>query len=143
MLFGKKKRKIDCILIVEDEPLTAFDNEQRLERLGYRVVGTRDNFADAMRDLESEDVDLVLADINLASEQSGIDVAREAAQRDIPVLFATGNPPGECAAYALGSLLKPYDDKQLKEALKAVDARLQGEEVEAPRGLTWYGDAAL
>ena len=38
MLFGKRNRIVKRILIVEDEPLTAFDNETMLEEAGYEVV---------------------------------------------------------------------------------------------------------
>lgn len=138
-LFGKRQRAIQRVLVVEDEPLAAFDNEQRLERLGYVVVGTRDTFEDARRDLEHEQVDLVLADIQLAGEKSGIDLAELAAAKGIPVLFATGNPPKECAAYAIGSLAKPYDDKQLKEAIRVADRIIAGEDPKPSKGLTLYG----
>ncbi len=39
MLFGKPKRVVKRILIVEDEPLTAFDNETMLGDAGYEIVG--------------------------------------------------------------------------------------------------------
>ena len=39
MLFGKRERLIRRILIVEDEPLVAFDNEYLLKDAGYEVVG--------------------------------------------------------------------------------------------------------
>ena len=48
MLFGKRKRVVNRILIVEDEPLTAFDNEVTLGDLGYEVVATLDSFDDAI-----------------------------------------------------------------------------------------------
>ena len=137
-LFGKRKRAIERILIVEDEPLAAFDNEQRLERLGYKVVGTRDNFEDGRRDLEFEQIDLLLADINLAGEKSGIDLAELAAGKGIPVLFATGNPPKQCAVYAIGSLVKPYNDRQLKDAIDTVDRIIAGENPKPSKGLTLY-----
>ena len=35
MLFGKRERRIGRILIVEDEPLVAFDNESMLKDAGY------------------------------------------------------------------------------------------------------------
>ena len=47
MLFGKRKRIVKRILIVEDEPWTAFDNETMLRDAGYEVVATIDRFADA------------------------------------------------------------------------------------------------
>ena len=40
MLFGKRNRVVKRILIVEDEPLTAFDNETMLTDAGYEVVAT-------------------------------------------------------------------------------------------------------
>ena len=52
MLFGKRKRVVNRILIVEDEPLTAFDNEVMLGDLGYEVVATLDRFEDAIELLE-------------------------------------------------------------------------------------------
>ena len=58
MLFGKRKRIVNRILIVEDEPLTAFDNEMTLADLGYEVVATLDRFSDAMAKLDREPVDL-------------------------------------------------------------------------------------
>lgn len=138
MLFSKKKRLIKSILIVEDEPLVAFDNEQRLERLGYTVVGTRDNYSDAVADLEAHDVDLVLCDIKLTGKRSGVDVAAAAHELGVPVLFATGSPPKECAVYAIGSLAKPYGDRQLKQAIDVVNRIVAGESVKAPPGLTLY-----
>ena len=140
-LFGKRKRAIERILVVEDEPLAAFDNEDRLRRMGYTVVGTRDTYEDARRDLEFEKVDLVLADINLAGEKSGIDVAEFASGKGVPVLFATGSPPEQCAVYALGSLAKPFDDKQLKAAIQTIDRIIAGEKPAASKGLTLYEQA--
>ncbi len=48
MLFGKRRRVVKRILIVEDEPLTAFDNENMLTDAGYTVVATVDTFDDAL-----------------------------------------------------------------------------------------------
>ena len=140
-LFGKRKRVVKHILIVEDEPLTAFDNETRLEKLGYSVVGTRDNVREALADLEAHQVDLVLADIRLSGERTGIDLAREAKALDVPVLFATGNPPSECATYAIGSLPKPYTDRDLKAAIRTVDDILAGRTPKPPKGMILYEPA--
>src|SRR4051812_44355026 len=46
MLFGKRKQVVKRILIVEDEPLTAFDNENILGDAGYEIVATIDRFDD-------------------------------------------------------------------------------------------------
>ena len=139
MLFGKPKRIVKLILIVEDEPLTAFDNETMLEVLGYTVVATHDRYKDAVATLEREKVDLILSDIRLAGDRDGIDLARFARQKNIPVLFSTGLAPDEASEVALGSLMKPYSQRMLKAALEAVDEHLQGNKVRAPKGLILYG----
>ena len=139
MLFGKPKRIVKRILIVEDEPLTAFDNETMLEELGYIVVATHDRYADAVATLEREKVDLILSDVRLAGERSGIDLARVAKQKNVPVLFSTGMAPEGANELAVGCLMKPYNDRTLKAALAAVDQHLQGVKIRAPKGLTLYG----
>jgi len=142
MLFGKRKQVVKRILVVEDEPLTAFDNETMIESAGYEVVATRDNVADALATLDEHPVDLILADVKLAGERSGIDLAREAAQRGVPVLFATGRCPPEAAAVSIGCLMKPYSDKVLKDAIRAVEEHLQGNTPKLPKGLALFPIAA-
>jgi len=139
MLFGKPKRIVKRILIVEDEPLTAFDNETMLVEAGYIVVATHDRYKDAVATLERETVDLILSDIRLAGERSGLDLARFAKGKDVPVLFSTGMAPDEASELGVGCLMKPYNDRTLKAALLAVDQHLQGTKVRAPKGLTLYG----
>ena len=141
MLFGKPKRIVKRILIVEDEPLTAFDNETMLEEAGYTVVATHDRYADAVATLDRHKVDLILSDIRLTGVRSGIDLARVAKERNIPVLFATGQAPDEASALAVGCLLKPYNDRTLKAALAAVDQHLQGGKVKPLKGLIFYDPA--
>ncbi|MDQ3483060.1 MAG: response regulator [Pseudomonadota bacterium] len=139
MLFGKRKRIVKRILIVEDEPLTAFDNETMLADLGYEVVATLDSFDDAITLLGREDIDLVLSDMRLSGERSGLDLARAAKERGIPVLFSTGyDVPEEGKAVAVGCLSKPYSERQLKNALEAVDRLLAGEQVKPAKGLELY-----
>lgn len=143
MLFGKRKRIVNKILIVEDEPLTAFDNENLIGDEGYEVVGTLDRFADAVSALDSEQVDLILCDVRLTGERTGIDLAQVAKNRRIPVLFVTGAPPDNASELAIGCLMKPYNNRMLKAALAAVDKYLAGEKVRPPKGLTLYPDAKV
>jgi CheY-like chemotaxis protein len=140
MLFGKRERTIRRILVVEDEPLVAFDNEHLLSDAGYEVVGTVDNLADATRLIDAEEIDLVLSDIKLSGDGDGMDVARAAAARKIPVLFVTGNAPAEAQSLAVGCLAKPYSEKGMKAALDALDETLRGKTVKKmPAGLSLYG----
>ena len=142
MLFGKRERAIRRILIVEDEPLVAFDNEHLLRECGYEVVATVDTLSEAVRVLAEEKVDLVLSDIKLSGEGDGMDVARAAAATEVPVLFVTANCPLEARSLGLGCLAKPYSDKVLRNALEAVDRKIRGKRVKRlPAGLSLYEEA--
>jgi len=55
MLFGKRKRNVKRILVIEDEPLTAFDNEVMIKDAGYDVVATHDDFEEAVAALDAVD----------------------------------------------------------------------------------------
>ncbi len=142
MLFGKPKRIVKRILIVEDEPLTAFDNEVMLRDAGYEVVATLDRFADAIATLDVEQVDLILCDVRLTGERTGIDIARVARERGIPVLFSTGNPPPNAHELVIGCLIKPYTDRTLRAALQAVEQHLAGKKASPPKGLELYAQPA-
>lgn len=144
MIFGKREKRIRHILVVEDEPLVAFDNEHLLKDAGYEVVATVDSVEEACRVIAGgEALDLVLADIAL-SDGSGIAVAEAARARGVSVLFVTGNCPGEHRHLAIGCLSKPYSGRVLKNALDAIDLVVAGEEVrKVPDQLTIFArDAA-
>ena len=103
------------------------------------MVATVDTLADAVRVLAEQEIDLVLSDIVLRGEGDGMDVARAAAAKNVPVLFVTGNCPVEARSLGIGCLAKPYSDKILRTALNALDRRLQGETVKRlPAGLSFY-----
>jgi DNA-binding response OmpR family regulator len=142
MIFGKRKRVIRRILVVEDEPLVAFDNEHLLSEAGYEVVATVDSLAAAREVIEREPLDLVLTDIALAGEGDGTGVARIARSRGVPVLFVTGHCSDEARPLGVGCLAKPYSDKVLKAALDTLDAHFQGRALKRrPAQLTLYEQA--
>jgi len=138
MLFGKRKRVVKRILIVEDEPLTAFDTETMLADFGYEVVATIDDFDEAIDRLDREVVHLVIADVRLHGSDLGIELARNARVRGVPPWLATGHEPPPPSSHAVGCLKKPYNERLLKQALDSVDRHLQGEAVKPPKGLELY-----
>ncbi len=138
MLFGKRKRIVKRILVIEDEPLTAFDNEVMLRDAGYEVVATHDDFEEAVAALNREKIDLILSDVRLRGERTGIQLAEEAKRRGVPVLFVTGYPPDNAHDLAIGCLRKPYSERQLKQAIEAVDQHLSGKQPKLPKGLEIY-----
>ncbi|MGK6321224.1 response regulator [Sphingomonas sp. DT-204] len=81
------------VLIIEDEPIIAMDIEAIVRDLGHEVTGvavTRDEaVALAMEDRPG----LVLADIQLADDSSGIDAVKDIlAEFSVPVIFITAFP---------------------------------------------------
>ena len=138
MLFGKRKRKVKRILIIEDEPLTAFDNEVMIRDAGFEVIGTHDDYEEAIAALDREKVDLIVSDVRLRGDKTGIDLAQEAQKRGVPILFVTGHPPDNACDLAIGCLLKPYNERTLKSALDAVDHHLSGKPAKPPKGLQLF-----
>ncbi len=126
MLFGRKERRITRVLIVEDEPLVAFDTEHFLSHEGFEIAGTLDTVGAAVAALEADDaLHLVLVDVNL-TDGSGIDVARVAHARGVPVLFVTGQCPGDARALAAGCLSKPYPQRDLLTAIRTIERLIEG-----------------
>jgi DNA-binding response OmpR family regulator len=140
MLFGKRERTLKRILIVEDEPLVAFDNEHFLRDAGYEIVATVDSVPDAVGAMD-DDVHLILADVNLSDGGSGRDVARAAQEKGVPLIFVTGGNPDDARALAVGLLSKPYSQRDLLAAIDSVDAKLAGRTPKrVPKGFTLFGD---
>lgn len=126
MLFGRKKRRITRLLLVEDEPLVAFDTEHSLRDAEFEIVATVDRVADAIAVIENgREIDLVLVDVSLA-DGNGVDVARAAHARGIAVLFVTGECPEGGREVAAGCLAKPYAQRDLLAAIAAIEAVLDG-----------------
>ncbi|CAA9506098.1 MAG: hypothetical protein AVDCRST_MAG39-1683 [uncultured Sphingomonadaceae bacterium] len=143
MIFGKRERRIRRVLIVEDEALVAFDNENLLAHEGYQVVATVDNAADALAVIAVGRLDLVLADLALSGDGDGRDVARAAAAKGVPLLFLSGSRPDGAEGLGVGWLAKPYNPRQLKSAIAAVERLLGGERApRAPGGLQLFAPAA-
>ncbi|MGE3301634.1 MAG: response regulator [Hyphomonadaceae bacterium] len=81
------------VLVIEDEAIIAMDIKELAEELGHRVTSiarTRDEAVNAAR---AKPPGLVLADIQLADDSSGIDAVRDIlGMFDAPVIFVTAFP---------------------------------------------------
>ena len=138
MLFSKPKRVVKRILIVEDEPLVAFDMETMLADEGYKVVGTIDTYAAAIEALDRTKVDLIICDVRLHGDKNGITLAKEACSRGVPVLFATGHIPPDADKLAIGCLIKPFSMRTLRAALESINRHLLGKKPKPPKGMQIY-----
>lgn len=126
MLFGKKKRRITRLLIVEDEPLVAFDTEHFLTEEGFVVVATTDSVGEAIGHIIAPNaIDLVLVDLGLR-DGNGADVAHAARAQGVPALIITGRRPEEVEAIGFGCLSKPYPQRDLLRAIAIVETLLDG-----------------
>jgi len=143
MLFGRKKRRISRLLIVEDEPLVAFDTEHFLREAEFEIVATVDRVVTALEVIRGDEiVDLVLVDISLA-DGSGLDVAHAAHGAGIPVLFVTGACPEGARDVAAGCLAKPYAQRDLLASINAIEAVIDGKKPKKlPNGFSLFDKAA-
>ncbi len=80
------------LYIVEDDPIQRFMLEHMANNLGLNVIGTADNGTDAINEILAYEPDLILMDIQLRSDTSGIDVAKAILNSCRPgIIFITAN----------------------------------------------------
>ena len=81
------------VLIIEDEPIIAMDLETIVRDLGHNVVGVAVTRDEAVAQALASRPGLVLADIQLADDSSGIDAVKDIlAEFSVPVIFITAFP---------------------------------------------------
>lgn len=81
------------VLIIEDEPIIAMDIETIVRDLGHEVTSIAVTRDEAVRDALADRPGLVLADIQLADDSSGVDAVSDILARfHVPVIFITAFP---------------------------------------------------
>jgi len=63
------------IYIVEDEPLISASLKHIILGAGHKIVGVATSYAQAVRDLHANKVNLVITDIMLEGDETGVDLA--------------------------------------------------------------------
>lgn len=107
------------ILIVEDERLIAESIRISLEKHGYEVCGIESWGEKVRAAIELKSPDLVLMDIRLRGEMSGVQTASVINDvYDIPVIFLTSYSDDKTIeqakhAFPYGYLVKPFEDREL------------------------------
>ncbi|MDJ1016936.1 MAG: response regulator [Paracoccaceae bacterium] len=110
------------VLVIEDEAIIAMDLESIVMEMGHSVVGNARTRNDAVRMVSEERPDLILADIQLADNSSGIDAVNDilASHETLPVIFITAFPErlltGERPEPAF-LIPKPYAEDQVRSAV--------------------------
>lgn len=112
------------ILIIEDEPIIAMDIEMIVRDLGHDVVAVATTHREAVAEAQKHQPGLVLADIQLADNSSGIEAVQEIlTDLHVPVIFITAFPErlltGDRPEPAF-LLTKPYQPATLRAAIAQV-----------------------
>ena len=112
------------VLIVEDEPLIAEDIAQGLEKNEFLVSAVVYSKEDAIEQLNTNLPDMVLLDINLSGEMSGIEIAEKInTQYNIPFIFITSYSDKQTLEKAKftepsGYIVKPFNEASLYSTLE-------------------------
>lgn len=137
---------IQEILIVEDEPSIAEVVMLYLNRAGYHAQVARDGDA-GVKLLEKRLPDLLILDVMLPGVD-GFSILRWLRERsDLPVIFITARREeiDRIAGLELGAddyVVKPFSPQELVSRVRAVLRRLQRQDPDAEKALT-YGDLTI
>jgi PAS domain S-box-containing protein len=116
---GVEPLRSGTVLLVEDNPEVASASTGLLEQLGYSVRWAA-NAEAALREIEKNNIDLVLSDIVMPGRMDGLGLARMLKEQhpDLPILLATGYSEAVHNVSADFPILhKPYQMHELSQAL--------------------------
>lgn len=111
-------------LIVEDEAFVALDLQDILQRLGHDVIGIAVSGEDAVKSVTQNPPDLILMDVSLAGELSGIEAVLQIRQTyEMPIIYitaysddATIGPMKKTEPFEY--LLKPFNEQVLRVTIE-------------------------
>jgi len=112
------------ILVVEDEAIVAKDIESSLKKLGYTVPSVENKGEDAIDAAGTHKPDLILMDIMLKGEISGIEAAEQIKNRyKIPIIFLTAYADESTLSKAkvtepYGYIIKPFKEIDLHTSIE-------------------------
>lgn len=112
------------VLVVEDESIVAKDVQNSLKKLGYAVPSVENSGEDAISAAGLHRPDLILMDIMLKGEISGIEAAEQIKNRyQIPVIFLTAYADESTLSKAkvtepYGYIIKPFKEIDLHTSIE-------------------------
>jgi CheY-like chemotaxis protein len=136
------------ILVVEDEAVIAMGIEHSLRQSGYEVVGIAVSGEQAIQLCQAHLPDLVLMDIRLEGEMTGLDAAaRIKRELDIPIIFLTSLSDRATVEQAkttgpVGYLSKPILDCHLRPAIEVALSNHQTEQSLRASSMWFLGSLA-
>lgn len=109
------------VLIIEDEAIISMDIEAVVQGLGHSVVGIATTHDEAVKLAKGSDIGLIIADIQLRDNTSGIDAVRDIQSfSDAPVIFLTAFPERLLVGNKVDPtflVTKPYQHSTIKAAI--------------------------
>lgn len=110
------------VLVIEDDPVIALDLEGIVEGLGHVVAGLAATQREAVAMARETRPDLMLADVQLADNSSGIEAVKEilGSFSEMPVIFVTGHPEKLLTGAAPEPafvIAKPFREEQVRSAV--------------------------
>ncbi len=134
------------ILVVEDERIVSKDLQLTLRTLGYTICGAAYNAREALEQALTTSPDVILMDIMLNDELTGIDVATTIrSHKDIPIIYLTAYTDDAILQKAgitqpFGYILKPFTERELRTAIELALHRAQvGKQIRKQE--TWFSTA--
>ncbi len=112
------------VLVVEDESIVAKDIQQSLEKLGYKVLGNAPTGENAITLAYEKKPDIVLMDIMLKGEYTGIEAAEKIKTGlNIPVIYLTAYADDATLEKAkvtepYGYIIKPFKEVDLHTSIE-------------------------
>jgi response regulator of citrate/malate metabolism len=112
------------VIIVEDESIISFGYRMQLEALGFNVIGIAKSADEARRLVANERPDLLIMDIYLKGEMTGLEYMEELHSTDkIPAIFLTASMNNEMIERIkelnnCDFLPKPVNGSKLRELLQ-------------------------
>ncbi|WP_224995793.1 LytTR family DNA-binding domain-containing protein [Cesiribacter sp. SM1] len=121
------------ILAAEDDALHADTLRMVMDRLGYELIDIVDTPAELLRQLKATQPDVLLMDIDLGVEETGIDLVKKINESaDIPVIYVTSHKEEAIFKKAKETMpeayiIKPYDPEHLQAAIELAVFKKQKE----------------
>ena len=129
----RNKNNVKKIMIVEDELLVAHEIESALLKDKYEICSIAVTGEESLKAAEEMKPDLVLMDILLSSDMTGVEAACEMYKRHgTPIIFLTAYADEKTLedafmAHPYGYLVKPVREKDIRTAVKMAFHMIQRE----------------